>query len=532
MSSYAQQLQRALSDPERLEALSRTELLDSPPEVAFDRLTQLATRLTNAPISLVSLVAEEYQFFKSTAGLPEALSDIRQTPLSHSFCQHAVASGVPLIVEDTRIHDVVKNVASIKDFGIHTYLGIPIKTPADHTLGTLCVLGFEPRPWTEENVQTMRELAEIAMTEVALRQELRLQLELREAIRVREAQYRSVVEGIHDVVFRLDAEGHLAFANPAWESVMERTLSESVGRHINALLPRDEIHGNPLEALYIYAFSGQTYRTHMPAADGTMKWLEIRVQQQTEAPGFTGVITDVTNNYRVEAENEARQQAERHLRLKEALLSNMSHEIRTPVSAIMSSSEILHAEVDPSLQDFTEMILDGGARLLSTLDNLLLYAQIQSNNIEPAFSNFDVMDELGRIVALLNPSAVLLEINGPDTLSIESDHFMLKTILKCLIDNAVKFTEQGKITIQVTVDDDRFTIAVQDTGIGIAEDYKTRLFAAFEQADQSLARPYEGTGLGLTLTKFLVDMLGGTITVESQLGAGSTFEVRFPLKPG
>ena len=136
----------------------------------------------------------------------------------------------------------LKTLPQLKDFGIHTYLGIPLKTPEDQTLGTLCILGFEPRPWTEENVRMMHELAEIAMTEVTLRQELQLQRELQEAIRVREAQYKNVVEGIHDVVFRLDREGHVCFANPAWESVIGCTLSESIGRHINAILPRSETH--------------------------------------------------------------------------------------------------------------------------------------------------------------------------------------------------------------------------------------------------------------------------------------------------
>ena len=170
----------------------------------------------------------------------------------------------------------------------------------------------------------------------------------------------------------------------------------------------------------------------MQTADGIMKWLEIRVQQQSDAQELAGIITNVTNSYRIEAEKDARMQAERHLRLKNALLSNMSHEIRTPVAAIMSSSEILHEEIDPSLKEFTTMIRDGGSRLLSLLDNILLFSQAQSNNIAPSISTFDLLRTIDQIVSPLNPQHVSLNVEGPATLSLQSDQYLVTTILKCL----------------------------------------------------------------------------------------------------
>src|SRR4051794_34482891 len=115
-----------IADAARLEALRRTGLLDTPPEPSFDRLTRLAARLLHAPVALVSLVDADRQFFKSCVGLPEPWSSRRQTPLSHPFCRHEVATGEPLIIEDARQHPLLCGNAAIKDLGVVAYLGIPL----------------------------------------------------------------------------------------------------------------------------------------------------------------------------------------------------------------------------------------------------------------------------------------------------------------------------------------------------------------------------------------------------------------------
>ena len=527
MATYENQLQQRLTDPDRLAELHRTQLLDSPPEAAFDRLTQMALRLTGAPLSLVSLVTDDRQYFKSTAGLPEELGDLRTTPLSHSFCQHVVACGDVLSVEDTRTDPIVHEVQSIQDFGIHTYLGIPIKTSSSRTLGTLCVLGYEPRQWTEMEIETMRDLASIGITEVALRLELILQAELQAAIKERETRYRSVIEGIHDVVFKLDGQGLIRFVNPAWESVMGYGLEKTLGRPIGDFLPQDEIYGDPLSALHAHAAKHKTYKTHFLSHDGTMQWLEIRANHQSEN-GLAGIITDVTNNYRFEAEREAREQAERHLRLKDALLSNMTHEIRTPLSAIMSCSEILHAELAPEQQEYTEMIRQGGERLLTTLDLILLYAQAQSNNFKLNHALFNLTQVARDIIDPISAVNVTIDLISPEEVQLESDVEAIETVLKCLIDNAVKFTREGRVDILIERKDMAVHICVTDTGIGIPHDYLPRLYIPFSQASNGNTRDFEGSGLGLPLTKLLVEKLGGALHVVSQENVGSTFTVTLP----
>src|SRR5262245_31945424 len=163
-------------DPGRLAALQQTSLLDSPPEEAFDRLTRLATTLLRVPVALVSLVDGDRQFFKSCVGLPEPLASLRQTPLTHSFCKHVVASGEPLIVADIG-DSSFKNNPPVFGIGEIAYTGVPLTTIEGHALGSFCVVDTRPREWTADEIEILRGLAASAMTEISAR---RMALELRE----------------------------------------------------------------------------------------------------------------------------------------------------------------------------------------------------------------------------------------------------------------------------------------------------------------------------------------------------------------
>ena len=163
----------AVSDFERLAALQRTALLDSPAEDSFDRLTRLARRLLGVPVALVSLVDDHRQFFKSADGLAEPWASLRETPLSHSFCQHVVTQSAPLIVEDARLDPLVRDNLAVRDLGVIAYAGMPLSLPDGHVLGSFAAIDVVPRKWTDDDLTTLRDLAAAAMTEA----ELRLSLE-------------------------------------------------------------------------------------------------------------------------------------------------------------------------------------------------------------------------------------------------------------------------------------------------------------------------------------------------------------------
>ncbi|HEX8312723.1 MAG TPA: GAF domain-containing sensor histidine kinase [Chthoniobacteraceae bacterium] len=158
-----------LEDTARLEALRDSALLDVPDDEAFDRFTKLAAQLLGCPVSLVSLIDKERQFFKSAHGLPPELASVRETPLSHSVCQHVVATGQPLMIMDARDHPLLRGNGAISEFGVVAYLGAPLITREGHALGSLCVIDMKPREWSEASIEILQDLAAMVMTEIDLR---------------------------------------------------------------------------------------------------------------------------------------------------------------------------------------------------------------------------------------------------------------------------------------------------------------------------------------------------------------------------
>jgi GGDEF domain-containing protein len=154
-----------LDDARRLAALAESGLVDSPPEDAFDRVTRLVSEVLHVPVALFTLVTTDRQVFKSAVGV----GDLRETPLSHSFCRHVVEDGAPLEVVDARIHPKVRDNPSISEYGIVAYLGVPLTTADGERLGALCAIDHEPRQWTGRDHGVLEDLAGAAMAEIELR---------------------------------------------------------------------------------------------------------------------------------------------------------------------------------------------------------------------------------------------------------------------------------------------------------------------------------------------------------------------------
>jgi hypothetical protein len=160
---------RAVKDPERLASLERTGLLDSDPDERFDGLARLAARVLHAPVALVSLVDKDRQFFKACFGLAEPWASRRETPLSHSFCQHAVAARRPLIVDDAREDPTLRDNPAIRDLDVIAYAGMPLIGDDGQALGTLCVIDRKPRHWQGDETALLQEIADAVVAQIAAR---------------------------------------------------------------------------------------------------------------------------------------------------------------------------------------------------------------------------------------------------------------------------------------------------------------------------------------------------------------------------
>jgi len=166
-----------VDDPARLEALQGTGLLDTDPEPEFDRITRLVQRAIGVPVVLVSLVDRHRQFFKASIGL-----DLRETPLSHSFCQHVVREVAPLMVRDARQDDRVRENLAVEDLDVIAYAGVPLVLPGGQPIGSLCAIDSVPRDWTDEDLATLQDTAEVVIAELALRETLRRERRVADAL--------------------------------------------------------------------------------------------------------------------------------------------------------------------------------------------------------------------------------------------------------------------------------------------------------------------------------------------------------------
>ena len=170
----------AVRDPQRLAALRRLVLLDTPPTEAFDRLTRLAARVLHAPVALLSLVEEDRQFFKSSVGLPEPFASSRQTPLEFSICQYAVAARALMVVEDARTDPALADHPVVRQFGVVAYAG-DVLVFEGHAVGTLCVLDLKPRRWSEDELSNLTDLSATTVEQIRLHRIERLVARRREA---------------------------------------------------------------------------------------------------------------------------------------------------------------------------------------------------------------------------------------------------------------------------------------------------------------------------------------------------------------
>ncbi|HEX6059815.1 MAG TPA: GAF domain-containing protein, partial [Gemmatimonadaceae bacterium] len=246
----AADLAATLRDPRRLAVLRDTGMLDGLPSPSpeFDRLTRLATRILGVPVSLVTLVDEDRQVFAGQCGLPEPLASMRETPLSHSFCQHTVTTGEPLVVEDARLHPLVRDNLAIADFGIVAYAGIPLRSSSGEALGSFCAIDVAPRQWSEGDLDVLRDLAASAATEIELRL-LTREAQRRAAETEHERQQRlALVEATTDGIYTVDTTGLCTFANAAAGALLGWDPAELVGRELHELVHGRRPDGTPYPA--------------------------------------------------------------------------------------------------------------------------------------------------------------------------------------------------------------------------------------------------------------------------------------------
>ncbi len=282
-------LSNHLADPARLAALRAVALLDTPTEEAFDRLTKLAARFAEAPISLVTLVDADRQFFKSCLGLPEPWLSKRETPLTHSFCQYNRVPRQPLIIEDARVHPLFKDNPAIRDLNVIAYLGIPLVTSDGYVLGSFCVIDSRPRRWTPEEVAVVEKLAAAVMTEIQLRTEMVIRRQAEQKLKMQNEELRKAYQGLErETAERLRTLEQLRQRD---QMLIQQSRLAAMGEMISNIAHQWR---QPLNKLALLA---QDLPMSCRAGELSTDYLDASVQKMMEAIGHMSRTIDNFRNF-------------------------------------------------------------------------------------------------------------------------------------------------------------------------------------------------------------------------------------------
>jgi len=388
------------------------------------------------------------------------------------------------------------------------------------------------------------EIVDLLNTQISKRKRFEIKL------KASEEKYRNILANMNLGLLEVDNDDVIKFANQSFCDMSGYGLQEIMGRNATELFPQEESKAilsdkNNLRKSGV----SDAYEVKVTNKKGDLKWWLIsgapRYDDSGKLMGSIGIHLDITDRKTLELElDKARLIAEQSVRMKEAFLANMSHEIRTPMNAIIGMGRQLgKTELQPEQKFFLHTINTAADHLLVVINDILDISKISAGKLELeqiGFQPKELLQHVGRVMQLRTEEKGLelqinLDVQIADVLI--GDSHRINQILLNLISNAVKFTEKGGVAIsaklkETTVEGQLIEFNIKDTGIGMSEDFLAHIFDKFSQEELNTARNYGGTGLGMAITKELVELMRGQISISSKRGIGTEVSVMLPFKTG
>lgn len=406
--------------------------------------------------------------------------------------------------------------------------------------------------------------AELEQAVQALRDEVSERQQVEISLRKSEEEHRALLNASPSCIIAYDNKGRVIYVNPAFTRVFGWTAQEVIGKRID-FIPESEREAVAKALKKVYDIDGDVYSFESKLRIKQGQIIDVSVNIAVfldvtgEPVGLLAALEDISERkrneeelrqYREELEHlvEARtaelavamERAQEADRIKSAFLASMSHELRTPLNSIIGfTGIILQGLVGPLNDEQAKqmgMVQHSARHLLSLINDVLDISKIEAGQLKVESERFDMAQLVAEVRDVLQPSVdkkgLVLDCRlDPRVGQLVSDRRRVEQILINLLNNALKFTDQGGVFLDCRIENGLVVTSVRDTGIGIKPEDQAKLFQPFRQIDTGLARRYEGTGLGLNICKKLVDLLGGTIGVESEGdGRGSTFTFTLPLE--
>jgi PAS domain S-box-containing protein len=357
----------------------------------------------------------------------------------------------------------------------------------------------------------------------------------------------SAIEQSSASIVITDPDGAIEYINSAFTKTSGYSAAEVIGRPFQILKP-GILEAGQLEKLWQTIESGGIWHGEFPnrKKSGEEYWESISlsrlINEAGEITNYLGIKEDITDRKKAETELKfARYEAEAASQAKAEFLASMSHEIRTPMNGVVGMADLLsQTKLDEEQRIMLDTVRDSGNSLLTIINDILDFSKIEAGKLDIESVPLSIVDTVEGAAATMAPNALrkgvrIVTYIDPDIpVTVLGDPVRLRQIVFNLTGNAVKFSEEGEVVVRadaVAGEDDEFRIRISviDQGIGISAEAQKKLFGAFSQAESSTTRRFGGTGLGLAICKNLCDMMDGQITVESEIGSGSTFSVELPI---